>query len=147
MDNIFTRQNKLILGVCNKLSTKFNIKPFVVRIIFVVLTLSFIPLGIILYALLAALYNNPTTNKQITFTILGAILGIPFSYYFQSDIVKNMANGMFGYLTNFFKIADNVQRYVGNEGSLFGNILLSVVICAIIGGVIGFFIDKKIQQK
>ena len=78
-------------------------------------------------------------KKKVLFAIIGAILGIPLSYYFQSEMVKSKMGGIGGYLKNFDKIVDN--------SNLLGNVVLSVVIFAIIGGVIGYFIDENEAKK
>ena len=71
--------------------------------------------------------------KKLLFAILGGILGIPLSYYFQPEIVRAKTGSIGGYLENFGDILEN--------SDLVGNVLLSVVIFAIIGGVIGYLID------
>ncbi|TRZ50731.1 zinc-ribbon domain-containing protein [bacterium] len=73
--------------------------------------------------------------KKVTFAIIGAILGIPFSYYFQPEIVRAKVGGMGGYIKNFGDIAKN--------SDLIGNVIISIVIFALIGGVIGYFIDEN----
>jgi phosphotransferase system glucose/maltose/N-acetylglucosamine-specific IIC component len=78
--------------------------------------------------------------KKVTFAIIGGILGIPFSYYFQPEIVRAKVGGMGGYMKNFGDIAKNSDLVV--------NIIISIVIFALIGGVIGYFIDKnEIKNK
>lgn len=78
-------------------------------------------------------------NKKVLFAIIGAILGIPLSYYFQSEMVRAKVGGIGNYLQNFGDIVSN--------GNLLGNVILSVVIFAIVGGVVGYFIDKIETQK
>lgn len=73
--------------------------------------------------------------KKVPFAIFGAILGIPLSYYFQPEMVRAKVGGMGGYLKNFGDIVNN--------SDLVGNVILSVVIFAVIGGVIGYFIDEN----
>ncbi len=74
-------------------------------------------------------------NKKILFAIMGAVLGVPLSYYFQSDIVKAKVGGIGGYMRHFGDIADN--------SNLLGNVFMSVAIFALAGGVIGYFADKR----
>jgi len=79
--------------------------------------------------------------KKVTFAIVGAILGIPLSYYFQSEMVRSKVGGIGGYFKHF----DEIMK----DGNLVGNVILSILIFAIIGGLIGYFIDKnevKIQS-
>lgn len=78
-------------------------------------------------------------KKKVLFAIIGAILGIPLSYYFQSEMVRVKVGGIGGYLQNFGDIASN--------GNLMGNVILSVVIFALVGGIIGYFIDKSEEKK
>jgi len=76
---------------------------------------------------------------KVLFAIIGAILGIPLSYYFQSEMVKSKMGGIGGYLQNFDKIA--------NDSNLLGHVVLSVVVFALVGGVIGYFIDENEAKK
>ncbi|MDO9154536.1 MAG: hypothetical protein Q7U47_12685 [Paludibacter sp.] len=78
-------------------------------------------------------------NKKVLFAIIGAILGIPLSYYFQSEMVKNKMGGIGGYIQHFDRIV--------NDSNLLGNVILSVVIFAVVGGVIGYFIDENEAKK
>ncbi|MCK9414534.1 MAG: zinc ribbon domain-containing protein [Prolixibacteraceae bacterium] len=73
--------------------------------------------------------------KKVQFAFIGAILGLPLSYYFQSDYVKSKVGGMGGYLKNFGDVVSN--------SDLVGNVILSVVIFALVGGVIGYFVDEN----
>ena len=86
--------------------------------------------------------------KKILFAIIGAILGIPLSYFFQHDIIKGVGIG--NYLENFDKVLDQGL----SAASTFSNIqdprataILSVVILTIVGGVIGYFFDKREKMK
>lgn len=79
--------------------------------------------------------NSTGGGKKLTFAFLGGILGIPLSYYFQPQMVQAKVGGMGGYLKNFGDIVDN--------SDLIGNVFLSVVIFALIGLVIGYFIDAN----
>ena len=76
---------------------------------------------------------------KIKGAVIGAILGIPLSYYFQPEIVKSKLGGVGGYLKNFDKIVDN--------SDLLGNVILSIVVFAFVGGVIGYFMDKNETKK
>ncbi|MFA5327642.1 MAG: PspC domain-containing protein [Prolixibacteraceae bacterium] len=141
--NIFTRPEKLLFGVCSALSQKLNLSPTVIRLAFIVFTLFFIPFGVVLYIGLY-LTTRQKNNRKITFGLLGAMLGVPLSYYFQSVIIKNYrGNGMFSYLRNFTKIVDEYDRFVGNGWDIVSNLFLSVIIFAILGVIAGYFLDKK----
>ncbi len=73
--------------------------------------------------------------KKVTFAIIGAILGLPLSYYFQSNMVQSKVGGIGGYLENFGDVVSN--------SDLLGNVVLSVVVFALVGGVIGYFVDEN----
>jgi phage shock protein PspC (stress-responsive transcriptional regulator) len=143
--NIFARPDKLLLGVCSAISQKINLSPTVIRIAFLVFTLFFIPFGVVLYLGLY-LATGQKKSRKITFGLLGALLGVPFSYYFQSDIIKNYSgSGMFSYLRNFTLMVDQYDRFVGNGQDIVFNLLLSIVIFAILGVIVGYFGDKQIK--
>jgi len=145
--HFFTRPEKLLFGVCSALSQKLNLSSTVIRIAFIVFTLFFIPFGVVLYIGLY-LTTRQKKSRKISFGLLGAVLGVPLSYYFQSDIIKNYrGNGMFSYLRNFTKIVDEYDRFVGNGWDIVSNLFLSVIIFVILGVVAGFFLDNKISKN
>ncbi|HET8736316.1 MAG TPA: PspC domain-containing protein [Pricia sp.] len=146
--HFFTRPEKSLLGVCSSLSKKLSLPPVALRIALIILTLLFIPLGVIIYVI-AYLIINPKKSKIVTFGLLGAVLGIPLSYYFQSDIVKFIGetSGMFSYLKNFAQTVDDYNEYVGSGWEIVLNVLLSIVVFSIAGGAIGYFMDKKETDK
>jgi phage shock protein PspC (stress-responsive transcriptional regulator) len=67
-NNIFIRPEKVVLGVCSKLASKYSIKPLVLRTIFIIIfiiTTVLIPIaGILLYIILALLLGLVT--KKVT---------------------------------------------------------------------------------
>lgn len=73
--------------------------------------------------------------NKIKFAVGGAIAGVPLSFYFQSEMVKSKVGGIGGYLKHFDEII--------NDSNLLSNVILSVVIFAIVGGIIGYFIDQS----
>ncbi|MGD0590123.1 MAG: hypothetical protein ABSA44_04915 [Bacteroidota bacterium] len=77
--------------------------------------------------------------KKIIFGIIGAILGIPLSYYFQSQLVQSKVGGIGGYLKQFGEII--------KDGNLLANVILSVVIFALVGVLIGYFIDRNANKN
>lgn len=146
--NFFSKQEKSLLGVCSKLAKKLNLSPLIVRIAFIIITFIFIPLGIVAY-LGIYLLSNQKNSKVVTFSIFGAILGVPLSYYFQSDIFKHYGSGtgMFGYIRNFIKNVERFDKYTGNGWDIIFNLLLSVGIFAVLGGLLGYFISQKENVK
>lgn len=140
-----TRPEKILLGVSSKLALKLNLQPIIMRVLFVVLTLLFIPLGILAY-LGVYLVLNKMAGKMVTFALIGALLGIPFSYYFQSEMVQRMAGGITGYVKNFVTIVDDVDRFVGSGMDIIWDALIGVVVFTLIGGAIGHFMDKSKQK-
>lgn len=144
----FTRPNKSILGVCCTFSKKWTISPLALRIVLIILTLIFIPLGVITYIILYLLID-PMKNKTITFGIIGMVLGIPLSYFFQSEIVKRYGgnSGMINYLRNFTSIVDEYDAYIGNGWDIIYNVFLSIIVFTLIGGTIGYLSIKRKQTK
>jgi len=73
--------------------------------------------------------------NKTTFTIIGAIAGLPLSYFFQPEMVKAKVGGLAGYIKHFGDILD--------EPDLYGNVVAGVVVFALVGLLIGYFIDKN----
>lgn len=98
-------------------------------------------ISIIFGIVVLVVVGNLTRNKsrKVSYAFIGAILGIPLSYYFQNGLVQLMFGGVSGYITNIDKILNN--------GNMLGNVIMSVVIFAIVGGVIGFFVDSSGGKK
>jgi phosphate/sulfate permease len=78
-------------------------------------------------------------KKATIFANIGAILGIQMSYYFQNELVKSKVGGIGGYITHFGELME--------DANLLGNVVLSVVIFAIVGGVIGYLLDRTKGEK
>lgn len=84
--------------------------------------------------------TKKTSNmKKIIFTVVGAILGLPLSYYFQPDIIQAKVGGIGGYIKNFGDILE--------AKDLISNVIIGVIVFAIIGFIIGYFMDKNEAQK
>lgn len=148
IQSYFSKPDKIILGVGAEVSKKINSSPLVPRIGLVVLTFFFIPLGLFLYILLY-LTLVLRKGKTVTFSLTGALLGIPLSYYFQPEIIKNWkgGTGIFGYLTGLPGILEEYNQYVGNSWSLVGNLVLSILLFTFLGGIIGYILEKKTNQS
>lgn len=145
--NFLTKQEKLLFGVCSRLSQKLNVSPVIVRIAFIVLTFIFIPLGIATYLVLYMV--NQHHSKVLIFSVLGMFLGVPLSYYFQSDIFKlySGGTGMFGYVSEFFKNVERFDNFTGNGWDIVFNLLFSVAIFTVLGGLLGYFIETSKKSK
>lgn len=78
-------------------------------------------------------------KKKGIFTIIGGVLGLPLSYYFQSDYIREKVGGIGGYIQHFGDIL--------KEQELLNNVLIAVVVFAVVGFVIGYFVDKADAQK
>jgi hypothetical protein len=83
--------------------------------------------------------TKPSNMKKITFTIIGAVLGLPLSYYFQPDMVQAKVGGIGGYIKNFGDVLE--------AKDLISNVIMGVIVFAIIGYVVGYFMDKNEAQK
>lgn len=77
--------------------------------------------------------------KKTIFTIIGAILGLPLSFYFQPEMVQEKIGGIGGYVKNFNDIL--------SESDLIGNVVMGVVVFALIGFILGCFMDKNENPK
>lgn len=77
--------------------------------------------------------------KKTIFTIIGAILGLPLSYYFQPEMVKAKIGGISGYVKHFDEILE--------AEDLIGNVIIGVVVFALIGFIIGYFMDKTSENQ
>ena len=78
-------------------------------------------------------------NLNMKPTIIGAVLGIPFSYFFQPNMVQEKVGGLFGYIKHFPDIF--------KEEDLIGNVFVGVIVFALIGFAIGYFMDKNEVKK
>ena len=76
---------------------------------------------------------------KIIFAVVGAILGIPMSYYFQSDMIQRKFVDIQRYMKHFDKVIES--------DDLTQNVLISVVVYAIAGGLIGLIIDELEKRK
>lgn len=145
--DFFTRSQRSILGVCSAFSKAFNLPVIGIRICLIVLSLIFIPLGVITY-IGGYLIFNQKRGRTVAFALVGALIGVPLSYYFQSEIVKNYgglygSTGMLSYLKNFTSIVEEYNQYIGDPWSIVFNVLISMLVFTLIGGAIGYFLDKK----
>lgn len=131
-NNIFTRPEKVISGVCSRLALKYNIKPWILRILFIYFGLTFYFIFFPFYFYLAL------SKGSRIYPIIGAVLGIPLSYYFQPSIVQNLL-GISQYMGRLDKIFKEVEFAV--------NIMNSILLFALIGCLIGYIVDKNEAKK
>lgn len=107
------------------------------------LGISFIPQLLVLAIIGGLIYFFRTKkikiSKIIPLSIIGAIIGLPLSYYFQPDMIRAKIGGISGYFKHFNQILE--------AEDLIGNVIISMVVFALIGGIIGYFMDKNAIQK
>ncbi|SFT50693.1 Phage shock protein PspC (stress-responsive transcriptional regulator) [Algoriphagus locisalis] len=139
-----SKPDRILLGVSAALSQRLSISTVAIRLALLIITLFFIPFGLLIYLILyLALVSKK--GKILTYSLIGALFGIPMSYYFQSELVQNWGGGagIFGYLTALPEIMEEYHDFVGNAWSLAGNIVLSILVFALLGGAIGYFLEKN----
>ena len=144
----FTRTEKILLGVCSTIARDLKLQPAGVRITFIILTFLLIPLGVIAYLGTYLIYNKGN-RKSTRFALAGFLLGLPFSYYFQPDVVKHFggSGNMFSYMTTFTQTIEGYHKYYGNGWSILYNVFISVVVFALAGVVIGYYLDRNERSK
>ena len=79
--------------------------------------------------------------KTIIGIIIGAIIGIPLSYYFQAELLQNFVS-LPKYIANIGDLMSNT-KYV----DLTPNIFKSMGIFATVGGAIGLIWDFSSKSK
>ncbi len=159
MKSLSKSDGSISTEIKEKLSAPFLIKAFKIKILLVIGTIFIMTqktdwavsiISIVVAFLIGLLINMPLINKIsksiiekiselslskiLSLSFLGALLGIPLSYYFQPEIVK-------GIMVNPFKYIGHFDEILKSEG-LFPNVIISVIIFAVVGGIIGYFVDK-----
>ena len=71
-------------------------------------------------------------------TFIGAILGIPASYFFQNEVLRVTVGGVGGYLGKFNILFERLSWEMGVPQNLF----IGIAIFAVIGAIFGFVISK-----
>ena len=139
-----SKPDRILLGVSASLSQRLSISTIAVRLALLIITLIFIPFGLLLYLILYLVLFSKK-GKILTYSLIGALVGIPMSYYFQPELVQNWGGGtgVFGYLTGLPEIMEEYHHYVGNAWSLAGNIFLSILVFALLGGALAYFLEKN----
>lgn len=140
--DLFTRPERLLLGVCAKISRQWKLPAIIPRIGFVVLSLLLVPLGVLAY-LLVHLLSGKNAHYKLYLALFGGVVGLPISYYFQSDTVRAMGGGMVGYLRKFPQIVDTVDAFLGDGLEVMGTALLGTVATAMAGFLFGHLLDRR----
>jgi len=122
----------------------------------------FIPIGLIVLMCLdsqsgANEYGlNPKgqseTKKSTTSCILlgvilgvsiGALLGIPGSYFFQNNILQGKVGGLGGYISH---LGDVLSPEAQKNFAATTSFAIGMIVFAAVGGIAGFIITKKIRK-
>jgi len=74
--------------------------------------------------------------------IIGAIIGIPGSYFFQNEMVRNKFGGVGGYLSKLPECFDKMAWELGVPQNLF----LGIAVFAVVGIVIGVIVAKVTEK-
>lgn len=138
-NNIFNRKEKVLFGVCSHIAIKYNFNPMILRIIFIINGILIAGPVILLYFILAVYFGKVKLTKKIIFSIIGAIIGIPLSYYFQPEMIKMKTGGIAGYLKSY--------NMIGNNSNLLSNVVISIIVFTLLGLLIGYFIDKNEEHN
>ncbi len=101
-----SRKNKIFAGVCGGIAEYFNVKPFIVRLLFSLFIL-FGGWGVIIYILSAALlpYPKGETNFTPLKNSVNILLGILLLFAGTYLVLRNTA---FDYFLNFFSLPDEL---------------------------------------
>ena len=71
--------------------------------------------------------------------IIGAIIGIPGSYFFQNDLVRSKCGGVGGYLKNLPEMLGD--KHAGDFG-IPQNLILGIIVFAAAGAFLAFVVTK-----
>ncbi|UZD23566.1 PspC domain-containing protein [Algoriphagus halophytocola] len=148
IQSYLSKPEKLLLGVCAVLSIKTNMPSLALRIGFIAFTIIFIPLAILSYLILFLAIVSKK-SKAINLALTGTLLGVPLSYYFQTEMVQNWrgSGGIISYLVSLPSILEEYHNYVGSAWDIVSNIILAMLVCAAIGGTIGYYLEKNSKRK
>lgn len=118
----------------NKLGVNFN-KPIVSNLIGAL----FLIIGILSFLKIKDITTQNLMNmKKVIFAIIGAIFGLPLSYYFQPEMVRQKMS-LLDYITKINEVFD--------QKDLVGNVVFGVIVFAVLGFTIGYFVDKNAVKK
>lgn len=78
--------------------------------------------------------GGPSMEKRDLLALVGFILGLPLSYFFQSDFIRSK-----------FSIGEYIGAFprllTSGDSNLIIPIAISCVICAVMLGIVGHFMD------
>ena len=77
--------------------------------------------------------------KTVVLAVIGILVGIPLSYYFQPSIVQAKVT-----LPEYLKHVPEILQ--DQSGDYILPFLLSIGICGLIGGVLGWFMDQATDR-
>ena len=98
--------------------------------------LGFLPLvllAVVIFLIVLFVKNPKKIGKILIFSVIGGLLGIPLSYFFQST-----SGSIASYLRHF---------ETGVTEDFIGNVITGVIIFAVIGTIIGYVITKRDSPK
>ena len=81
------------------------------------------------------------------FALLGGVIGIPVSYWFQPELLRQkMSLGK--YLASLPDLLEQKRGSMSmiSSSDVFANIVISCVLCALVLGVVGYVLDQQKNQ-
>ena len=76
--------------------------------------------------------------------IIGGLIGIPGSYFFQNELVRTKCGGMGGYLS---KLPEMISDKGASEMGIPQNLFLGIAVFAVAGVLLAFIIGKMTEKK
>ena len=83
-------------------------------------------------------------KRAVKYAIIGCLLGMPLSYFFQSEMVQNLAGGITGYIIgiNYY-----ILNFIYLNGDLNANFLDTLVNFSIIGSISSYSIAYILKLR
>ena len=151
---MLSKNEKILLGKCLEISKTRNVDVKDVRLFFIVTTpLWLFGIGTyVVYSIIgkelsdkiidifwplivniSKLFYKIINTKAILFSIIGAIIGFPLSYYLQSEVVRYAYPSLLKY----------IEKCDNWDDDLYFTCLLGIILTSAILGYIGYLQDKK----